>query len=48
MASTVVEGHPAGSICTVVSESVIVYSLRITLPDESRMTVGAKTFGIGS
>src|SRR5262252_8610274 len=48
MASTVVAGHTAGSICTVVSESVIVYSLRITRPDESRMTVGAKTFGIGN
>ncbi len=30
MASTVVFGNPAGSICTVVIESVIVYSLRIT------------------
>src|SRR5262249_52206299 len=48
MASTVVAGHPAGSICTVVCESLIVYSLRITLPDQSVMTVGAKTCGIGS
>jgi hypothetical protein len=48
MASTVVLGIPAGSICTVVCESVIVYSLRITLPDPSRMTVGAKTCGIGN
>src|SRR5712691_10164505 len=40
IASTVVLGNPAGSICTVVSESVIVYSLRMTVPDPSLMTVG--------
>jgi hypothetical protein len=41
-------GNPAGSICTDVSESVIVYSLRMTWPDELVMTVGAKTCGIGN
>src|SRR6185312_7421903 len=46
--NTVVEGKPEGSICTLASESLIVYSLRITCPALFRITVGCHTGKIGS
>src|SRR6185437_4427358 len=45
---TVVEGNPAGNIWTLASESLIVYSLRITWHDEFLITVGCHTGRIGS
>src|SRR5665213_594046 len=46
--NTVVPGYPAGSICTVASESEIVYSLRMTCPEAFLIAVGAHTGKIGS
>src|SRR5258708_4353833 len=48
MENSVVVGKPAGSICCWIAPSTMVYSLRITLPNESLITVGAKVRGIGS
>src|SRR3954468_23579746 len=47
-AMTVVAGNPGGKICAVDCATVTVYSLRMTFPLASRITVGAYTRGIGS
>jgi hypothetical protein len=46
--NTVVAGSPGGNICTCAWESEIVYSLRITCPEEFLITVGCQTGKMGS